>query len=65
MRYKKGAISRKKWGMGGRLKTRRDGLREIGEEKFWEIAKMDFYVFLSLMRLMLKIFQFVMKINMN
>ena len=51
--------------MGGRLKTRRDRLREIGEDEFREIAKMVFSVFLSLMRLMLKIFQFVMKINMN
>ena len=43
-----------------------DGYREISENGFREIAKKtDSFVFLSLIRLMLKIFQFVIKITMN
>ena len=37
----------------------------MGEDGFREIAKTTSFVFLSLIRVMLKIFQFVMKITMN
>ena len=53
---KKKAILRQKGGIGGRLKTRRDGYNEIGEDGFWEISKTTSSIFLSLIRLMLKIF---------
>ena len=47
------------------MKKKREGERELGHDGFREIAKTASPVFLSLIRLMLKIFQFVMKITMN
>ena len=55
----------KRGDLGGRLKTRTDGHREIGGDGFLEIAKTTSSVFLFLIHLMLKIFQSVMKITMN
>ena len=51
--------------IGGRLKRMTDGQREIGGDRFREIAKTASSGFLFLIQFMLKIFQFVMKITMN
>ena len=47
------------------MKETRDEQREIGEDGVQEIVKTTSFIFLPLIRVMLEIFQFVMKITMN